>query len=131
MTAYQFEDAQRQVVDYLDAKMSTTVGAFYPQSSTDAPELPFLQVGWDGTPTVEYPITQRATIRLTAWASQPTQAKQILAEAQGRMLTHTDTDGIWAIHALTGPLPVRDPDTGLHLVSATFRVAVRSTPLPA
>lgn len=131
MTAYQFEDVQRDVIDYLDAVTSTPVGAFYPKSSTDAPSVPFLQVGWDGTPVVQYPITQRATIRLTAWASQPTQAKQILLEAQGRMLSHTDTDGIWAIQALTGPLPARDPDTGLYLVSATFRVAARPTPLPA
>lgn len=120
-----FADAERAVIDYLTAHLSETVGAFYPRSSTDSPAVPFVQVAWDGTPTVLYPITQRATVRVTAWAATPTAAKALHAKAQGLLLTHPGDGAVWAVQALTGGLPARDTDTGLFLTSSTYRVSVR------
>lgn len=127
--AYVFADPERAVVDRLDAQLAEPVGTFYPRSSMEAPVVPFVQVGWDGTPSVRYPVTQRATVRVTVWHTQPTAAKALAARVQALMLSWLGDDDVWAVQALTGPLPTRDPTTGHILVSATYRVSVRPTPL--
>lgn len=123
----EFPDPERAIIGYLDAKLTEPVGSFYPKSSADAPVVPFVQVAWDGTPTVEYPITARATIRVTCWTAQPTAGKVLAATIQGLMLTHPGDDAVWAVTALTGLLPARDPGTGYFLTSFTSRVSLRPT----
>lgn len=126
----EFADAERAIVDYLSTKLpDVNVGTFFPKSSTDAPSVPFLQVGWDGTPAVVYPVTQRATVRLTAWGSSPTPAKALFARAQGYLSAHPGDASVWSTVPLTGGLPTRDPDTLLFLCSGTFRVNVRPSAL--
>jgi len=131
-----FADPEVAVVDYLTTALAgrsesytsgVTVGAFYPRSSTDAPVQPFVQVSWDGTPTVPYPITERATIRVTCWADNPGPAKLTAQLVQGLLAVHPGDTGVFAVQILTGPLPARDPDTGLFGVSLTCRVSLRPT----
>lgn len=123
-----FADPEHAIIDYLTGKTAATAGSFFPKSSTDTPpSLPFLQVAWDGTPTVRYPVTQDPTVRLTWWDENPTPAKAGLALAQAHMLAHPGDANVWNVLPLTGGLPSRDPDTGLWLCTATFRVSVRPT----
>lgn len=123
-----FADPQRAVIDYLAPLLTdTTVGATVPTGSSSAPVAPYLLVAWDGTPTVSWPATQAATVRLTAFCATPTKAKALLAQAQGQLLAHPGDAAIWSTQPLTGGLTAVDPDTQLHMCSATFRVNVRPT----
>lgn len=123
-----FPSARTAVIDYLDGILpgSVTVSATYPTASLGANDL-VLQVALDGTPVVRRPVEQWSTIRLTAWATNPTPAEDLLALAQAHLLVHPATAVVRRVTALTGPLAAVDRETGLHTWSATFRVQVRYT----
>lgn len=107
----------------------TTVGIGVPQAWT--PESPpHLQVGWDGTRTPPHRIVSRALIRVTAWASSTSTAKDLALVAEARLCAHDGTGPISTIRPATGLLPARDPDTGAELASFTVSMTVRSIPLP-
>lgn len=126
-----FADPERAVIDYLAPLLSgTTVGATTPAGSTTAPVAPYLLVAWNGTPSVSWPATQATTVRLTAFCVTPTAAKTLLAQAQGELLAHPGDVAIWSVQPLTGGLTAIDPDTQLHMCSATFRVNVRPASAP-
>lgn len=88
-----------------------------------------LEVAWDGTPTVAWPVSADATIRLVARAGSTSAAKALAAKAQGRLVAHMGDTTIARIRPLTGVLPARDPDTDAELASCTVRVTVRSQPI--
>ena len=126
-------DAERLTIDYLVAALAArsvaaTVGVDIP--TTWAPtSTQHLQVALDGTPSLEYPILARATVRLTAWASSTTAAKALVSLAQGLMCSHPGDVSVASVQALTGVLPTRDPDSGAQLASCTVRVNLRMSVL--
>lgn len=120
-----YPDAERLVVDLLAADLAEetcTIGIGVPTDWT-ADDDPHLQVALDGTPADEHPIRQVATIRVTAWARNPSDAKTLAQLAHGHLLTHFE------ISRLTGLLRARDEDHQAELASFTVRASVRSTPI--
>ena len=126
-------DVEHVVVDYLSAALLARG-----QDVTCAPTVPatwapgtkaHVQVGHDGTPEVIYPIIDRASIRITVWATTTTAAKALAALAQGLMLSHPGSPEVGSVRPLTGVLPTRDPDTGAALASVSVQVNLRYTAL--
>lgn len=128
-------DPAPAIVDYLVDVLSgraepflagVDVGVWYPTSSTpETPALPFVQVATDGTPGMDWPVTARATVRLTVWHRNPGPAAQAAALILGLLAEHPGDDRVWAVQPLTGPLAAVDPNGGAHLSSLTVRVSVR------
>jgi hypothetical protein len=119
-------DAERVTIDYLKPALiarsqDVTVGVDIPTTWTTATK-PHVQVALDGTPLVIYPITVRATVRLTAWAGSTTAAKDLVALAMGLMLSHPGDTKVASVKPGTGVLPTRDHDSGAQLASVTVRV---------
>lgn len=126
-------DAERVTIDILTAALAArsvtaTVGVNIPTTWTTA-STQHLQVALDGTPSLQYPILARATVRLTAWASSTTAAKALVSLAQGLMCSHPGDVSVSSVQALTGVLPARDPDSGAQLASVTVRVNLLMTVL--
>ena len=122
-------DAERIVIDYLTAALAArsqdvTVGVNVPLTWT-AGTKPHVQVGWDGTPVVSYPVVARASVRVTCWHASTTTAKAMAALCEGLLLSHPGGPGVASVKSLTGVLPTRDPDTGAQL--AMIAVEVRLT----
>lgn len=128
-----FGDPERLVVDHLTAVVDgsipePTVGIGTPPAGWVATDTaPHLQVSWDGTPAAEWPVVQKATIRVTAHAASPTTAKRVAGLAQALLLAGGWPAGISSIRYLTGILPAQDPDTLAELASFTVQVSYRST----
>ena len=119
-------DAERVTIDYLTAALATrsqdvTVGVDIPTTWTTATK-PHVQIGWDGTPEVQYPILWRASVRITAWSSSTTTAKALAALCEALMCSHPGSAQVASVQSLTGVLPTRDPDTGAQLASVSVRV---------
>lgn len=130
-----FADGERATIDVLKAELASraaldyvstaTVGVEYPTGSAGDPAVPHLQVALDGTPVV-YPAAEFATVRLTAWHSTRTKAKQLAALAKAVLDAHGGNADVWGFRPLTGPQPAADPDTGLPMCTLTMRVSVRA-----
>lgn len=126
-TVVDWPDVESLAVDLIDSyALAATVGVGVPTSWT-AGSGPHIQVALDGTPVVVSPIYVRATIRVTVWDDQITEAKALAGHLQGLMHAHMGGYDITAIQPLTGTFPARDPDTGAELASFTVAAAVRST----
>lgn len=130
-----FPDAERAVVGLLTDLLaalepSVTVGVTLPDGWNVDANDPHVQVAWDGTPRLEAPIVAYATVRLVAYASGPTRAKEVVARAQALLCgtAGRTVDGvkISTVTPLTGVLPARDPASRAHLASCTVQVALRS-----
>lgn len=125
----QMPDAEKEtralLADLLDGP---TVSVGVPQGWTPASGS-HVEVAWDGTPSMEWPVSADATIRLVARAASTSAAKALCAEAQGRLVAYMGDDVIARIRPLTGVLPARDPATNAELASCTVRVTVRSQPI--
>lgn len=132
-------DPAPAVVDYLLTRFAgrdepylagIDVGVWYPAtSSPETPALPFVQVAADGTPVLEWPVTGRATVRVTVWHKNPGPAAQTAALVLGLLAEHPGDDRLWAVHPLTGPLAAVDPNGGAHLSSLTVRASVKPATL--
>jgi len=134
-TPVTFPDPERATKDLVATwydPEETLVGIGVPtdrKTPTEDPPLPYIQIGWDGTPgTTE--ILLDALIRVTVWASSTSAAKTLALEVQGRLLGFLGDTTISHITRALGVLPGRDPDTRSELASFAVRVSVRSTPLP-
>lgn len=126
-------DAERVVVDILTAALTArgqdvTCGTVVP-TTWAAGTKPHVLVGWDGTPEVVYPILWKASIRVTVFATSPTQAKALAGLCEALLLSHGGGNGVAAILSLTGVLPTRDPDTNAQLASISVRVSLRGSVL--
>ena len=106
----------------------TTVGIGVPATWT-LTGAPHLQLGWDGTRVPNHRLTATALIRVTAWASSTSKAKELALDADARLCAHDGTGVIAHIRPGSGVMPARDPDTGAELATFTVRVTVRSQPL--
>lgn len=128
--ALRFPDVERAAKTLLDdlTPPPSTVGIGVPESWTEASPI-HLQIGWDGTLVNQSRLIATATIRVVAWAAEPTQAKTAALDAHARLCAHRGGGGINLIRPGVGPIPARDPDTGAELAWFTVLATVRSTPL--
>lgn len=122
-----YPDVERQAVDDLDDALgdlgeTVTVGIGVPTDWTPG-DTTHAQVALDGTPRDLHPVAQQSTIRVTVWASGPTEAKRVANLAHGLLLA------LPSYKRLTGLLATRDPQTRADLASFTVRANVRSTPI--
>lgn len=128
-------DVERAVVDYLTAALAArgntaSVGVVIPtiwnQDST-----PFVQVALDGTPTIHYPISAEASVRITAWAYKTTDAKALVSLCEGLLLSaYLGGYSIARVKSLASVLPARDPDTLAQLAFIVVDVTTRFQVLP-
>lgn len=119
-------DAEHVVRDYLETALAArsqdvTVGVDLPTIWTTETK-PHVQVALDGTPSVNYPVLWKATVRVTAWSSSTTTAKALAALCQALLCAHPGDVSVASVQPLTGVLPTRDPDTGAQLASVSVRV---------
>lgn len=125
-----FPDVERMCIDVLSAAIatyapSTTVGATLPNDWTPVKPT-HITVQSDGAARVQHPVVVWPTVRLTAWAKAPTDAKRIANAAMGVLVHFAD----FLVVPLTDVLSARDADHGdAELASITCRVTVRSVPL--
>lgn len=129
-----FPDAETLTSDLLAELLEphepdVTVGVGVPKNWSPTDSDAHIQVAWDGTPVRTWPIVAHATIRLVARAASTTEAKRLVALAEGLLLAHPGGAGIAVIRPLTGVLPAQDPTTRAELASVTLRVSVRSEPI--
>lgn len=133
-----FPDAEAAMLRHLNAAWSDRDEAFRPSTSTNAfptvrpvGKATHLQVELDGTPVVEYPAVERATVRFTLWAApgQHDSAKQAAAMAQAFVAAHPGDVDVWSTRILTGRLKGTDPSSKYPFVSFTARVSLRPTAL--
>jgi len=126
-------DVERVVIDYLTTALAAhgqdvTCGVNVPTTWATGTK-PHVQVGWDGTPEVQYPILWRTSVRITAWSSSTTTAKALAALCEALMCSHPGSATVASVQSLTGVLPTRDPDTGAQLASVSVRVNLRGAVL--
>lgn len=126
-------DAERVIIDYLTAQLAArgvdaTVGVDVP-STWEPGTKAHAQIALDGTPSVEYPVLARASIRVTCWHASTTMAKSLANLAMGLLCSHAGSDTIHSIQPLTGPLVTRDPATIAQLASIAVRVNLKFTNL--
>ena len=126
-------DAERVIVDFLTTALAArsqdvTVGVDLPTTWTTTTK-DHVQVALDGTPSVQYPILWRASVRITWWASSTTRAKAGVALCQALLCAHPGSVSVASVQPLTGVLPTRDPDTGAQLASVSVRVNLLGTVL--
>lgn len=129
----QAPDAERLVGDILDGLLTEygetyTIGNGVPTGWVPT-SPPHVQVVWDGTPTMEWPVTTRPTIRVVVRASDIPEAKRLAAVCQGLLLAHMGGDGVTNIRPGVGVLPARDEDTQAEIAWFTVIATVRNVPL--
>lgn len=133
MTLVQYPDPELLVKSYLDDELAyldpaVTTGVGVPSGWTKSSPR-HLQIESDGTPEIVHPIVAYTTVRVVAWATDPTPAKELASRAMGHLLAHPGDDDVSAIRRLTGVLPARDPETKAELAAFTVRVGLRSQPI--
>ncbi len=133
-----FPDAERALLGFLGPLWAARSEPFKPATRSNkfpsaalAGNATHLQVELDGTPLVEYPATERATVRFTFWSAPSSQdnAKQGASITQALIATHPGDDDVWSTRILTGRLKGVDDDTRNNFVSFTARVSLRPTAL--
>lgn len=127
-------DPERLIVDHLVTicaggvlPTGATIGIGVPSGWTPTSPL-HVQVAWDGTPQLTWPIVVRATIRIVVRAATTTTAKRYANLIMGLLCVD-----VWppsfTVFPLTGVMPATDPATAAELASFTVRVSVRTTPI--
>lgn len=133
-----FPDAEAALLRHLKAAWAGRDDEFLPATSTNAfptarpaGKATHLQVELDGTPVVEYPAVERATVRFTLWAApgQPDSAKHAASMTQAFVAAHPGDEDVWSTRLLTGRLKGVDPSSKYPFVSFTARVSLRPTAL--
>lgn len=128
-----FPDAEAAMRDYLGPLWAARSESYKPDVISNkfpgalAVGATHLQVELDGTPTVEYPATERATVRFTYWthALAPDDAKDGAAITQALVATHPGDSDVWSTRILTGRLKGQDAATKNRFVSFTARITLR------
>lgn len=120
-------DPEPLVVDLLATLIDDTVGVGPPPDDWNVDtSAPYVGVFLDGTPEGVTFVSQRATVRVVAFAKHTGTAKDIALTAQALLLAHTGGDGIVSIQSLTGLLPGFDRDLKAEMASVTVRVITRT-----
>jgi hypothetical protein len=127
-----FADPERALRTYLTTEWAARAEAYKPATLSNAfptttlsGNATHVQVELDGSED-EYPITERATVRVTFYSAPTSQdnAKNGAAVTRALCLTHPGDADIAGVSSLTGRLKAVDPDTGNNMVSFTVRVSL-------
>lgn len=129
-----FGDAQALAADVLrdalelrseDYAAGAKVGGRVPsRRDLDHPNLPYVLVRHDGTPSIVYPIVARCTVRVSVWHSTDDDAFDLAQLCHGILLATTGDD-LAGCTPLAGPTRAIDPESHVDLVSFTVRANVR------
>lgn len=131
-----FADPEAVARTYLAAQFSpraevykpATIGNTFP-STTLSGNTTHLQVELDGAVVDNYPVTERATLRVTVHAAPtaPTNAKSLAALTLGLLYAFPGNASAYSAVPLTGRLKAVDPATKNQMVSFTVRLNMRPT----
>lgn len=133
-----FPDAEAVMLGYLEPLLQARDEEFLPATFTNrfprsAPvgKRTHLQVELDGTPVVEYPVIERATVRFSLYAGpdNPDSAKEAASVVQALVAAHPGSDDVFSTRVLAGRLKGTDPATKYPFVSLTARINLRPTAL--
>ena len=125
-----FADPEAVAKSALTAQLAARSEAYKPATITNAfpkaalsGDVTHLQVELDGAPGADYPVTERATVRVTAYSAPGKQshAKNLASLAQGLLYAYPGDADVHGFQPLTGRLKTTDPATGNNLVSFTVR----------
>lgn len=92
--------------------------------SPESPHLPYVLVRLDSNVPHPSMANARCTLRGTVWHAGPDQAWDLAVLCHGLWLVHSG-DVIRGMRPGTGPLPARDPETGIDLCTFTVLANVR------
>lgn len=123
-------DVEQAVVSFLNTYASAllSAGVVLPGEWTPA-DGPFAVVACDGVATEQWPVATRATVRVTVWAGQRSQALQAARYAAGMLLS--GATGEFRCRQASGVITAVDRDGQADLASFTVRVDVRTEPMEA
>lgn len=125
-----FADPEAVAKSHFESAFATRVEVYKPATVTNAfpktalaGDVTHLQVELDGSPGSDYPVAERATVRVTAYSAPGKQnhAKSLATLAQALLYAHPGNADVHGFQPLTGRLKTTDPDTGNNLVSFTMR----------
>lgn len=132
-----FADPEAVAKTYLTSVFAARAEAYKPATITNAfptvaltGDVTHLQVELDGVPGVDYPVTERATVRVTAYSAPGKQsnAKNLASLAQGLLYAFPGNADCYGFVPLTGRLKAVDNATKNNLVSFTMRANMRPVP---
>ncbi len=118
-----FVDPVRAIIDYLTPAVDAS--ANFPDERLTGEFR--IQVALDGSGVADYPVTERATVRVTLWMPPEYRTVPELADSyiQALLVAHPGDEHVWSVQPLTGRLPGTDPDTGNQFITFTVRVNLR------
>jgi len=129
-----FADPERVIRAYQQARWSGRPEVYAPDTFSNSfptvaltGDATHLQIELDGSAD-EYPVTERATVRLTFYSAPTSQdnAKNGASLARAFCLTHPGDADVAGVAPLTGRLKAVDPDTRNNMVSFTVRVSLKA-----
>jgi hypothetical protein len=126
MTVYVPQDVLPPVKAFLEPEMGVEVRQNFPPDykSTDAP---FLLIANDGGP-MQYPVSTRPTVRLTAYAEGRGEAVRLASKAMGLLLCRR-VPGIANVRPGSNLIDDRDEKTKAFFASTTVLVTIRTAAL--
>lgn len=85
-----------------------------------------VEVAWDGTPDVSWPLVAWPLVRLVVHGPNPSPVTELVGIASGLLASSSDLS--WRPQLF--PPPAQDPQrTGVHLAAITGRLTTRSQPI--
>ena len=116
------------VADLLDELGSdATCGVGVPPGWVASDEVAHVEVAWDGTPEVAWPLVAWPTVRIVVHGFDPSPTKALALALMGKLAATTALSA----KPLTGVLPTPDPDDPEAVLAAfTVRVTTRSESIP-
>lgn len=133
-----FADPERLVIDYLRGRFTGRTEPYLPATiTTDFPASALsgathLQVELELGGADDYPVTERAQVRLTAYSApgRRSDAKNLAGLAQALLYAHPGDANVAGAKILLGRSDVtKDPDTGNLMCWFLGRVDLKATPL--
>lgn len=90
-----------------------------------------IQVELDGSLVADYPVTERATLRVTCYSAPTSQdnAKDLASLTQGLLYTFPGNAEAHGAYPLTGRIKTVDPTTRNNIVSFTIRLNMKAIAL--
>lgn len=130
-----FPDPEAVARTYLIAEFAARGEAYKPATVTNAfptaaltGNTTHVQVELDGGFTDDYPVTERATLRVTCYSAPTSQtnAKNLASLTQGLLYTFPGSSEAHGTYPLTGRLKTVDPTTRNNIVSFTIRINLKA-----
>lgn len=130
-----FPDPEAVARTYLLAEFAARGEAYKPATITNsfptsalAGNSTHVQVELDGVPGDDYPVTERATLRVTCYSAPTaaTNAKNLASLTQGLLYAFPGNEQAHGVAPLTGRIKTVDPATRNQIVSFTVRMNMRA-----